>query len=77
MTPDGMPVIAQLINENKEQQVYFVGGTNAGGFVESPVLAAVVLDLIQGSTNDTSLCHVYRSLRLDRYTLLFNLNSSD
>ncbi|CAF1124019.1 unnamed protein product [Rotaria sp. Silwood1] len=77
MTPDGMPVIAQLINENKEQQVYFVGGTNAGGFVESPVLAAVVLDLFQGSTNDTSLCHVYRSLRLDRYTLLFNLNSSD
>ncbi|CAF3937627.1 unnamed protein product [Rotaria sp. Silwood1] len=72
MTPDGMPVIAQLTPENKKQQVYFVGGTNAGGFVESPVLATILLDLIQGSTSNTNLCHVYRSLRIDRNTLLFN-----
>ncbi|CAF0786974.1 unnamed protein product [Rotaria sordida] len=77
MTPDGMPIVAQLSAENKNQQVYFVGGTNAGGFVESPVLATILLDLIQGSTSDTSLCHVYRSLRLDRNTLLFNLNSTN
>ncbi|CAF4094230.1 unnamed protein product [Rotaria sordida] len=72
MTPDGMPIIAQLPTENKKQQVYFVAGTNAGGFIESSVLAAILLDLIEGSTSDTNLCHVYRSLRLDRNTLLFN-----
>ncbi|CAM4804328.1 unnamed protein product [Rotaria magnacalcarata] len=72
MTPDGMPIIAQLTEENQKQQVYFVGGTNAGGFVQSPVLAAMLLDLIQDSTNDSNLCHIYRSLRLDRNTLSFN-----
>ncbi|CAF3323312.1 unnamed protein product [Rotaria socialis] len=77
MTPDGMPIIAQLTEENQKQQVYFVGGTNAGGFVQSPVLAAMLLDLIQGSTNDSNLCHIYRSLRLDRNSLLFDLNSSN
>ncbi|CAF4447367.1 unnamed protein product, partial [Rotaria magnacalcarata] len=39
MTPDGMPIIAQLPVQNKKQQVYFVGGTNSGGFVQSPILA--------------------------------------
>jgi len=73
MTPDGMPIITKLNNdENKKQDIYFVGGTNAGGFVESPVLATLMLDLIKGTTTDTNLCHVYRSLRLDRATLLFN-----
>jgi len=77
MTPDGMPIIAQLTSENKKQQIYFVGGTNAGGFVKSPVLSTMLLDLIQGSTNDKNLCHIYRSLRLDRNTLLFNLSPSN
>ncbi|CAF1088307.1 unnamed protein product [Rotaria sordida] len=72
MTPDGMPIIAQLTAENKKQHIYFVGGTNAGGFVQSPVLATILLDLIQDSISNTNLCHVYRSLRLDRNTLLFN-----
>ncbi|CAF4893361.1 unnamed protein product, partial [Rotaria magnacalcarata] len=47
MTPDGMPIIAQLPVQNKKQQVYFVGGTNSGGFVQSPILATILLDLIQ------------------------------
>ncbi|CAF3518260.1 unnamed protein product [Rotaria sp. Silwood1] len=72
MTPDGMPIIAQLTADNNRQQVYFIGGTNAGGFVQSPVLATILLDLIQGSKSDTNLRHIYRSLRLDRNTLLFN-----
>ncbi|CAF3258595.1 unnamed protein product [Rotaria socialis] len=72
MTPDGMPIIAQLAVQNKKQQVYFVGGTNSGGLVQSPILATVLLDLIQGSSSNTNLCHVCRSLRLDRNTLLFN-----
>ncbi|CAF4271198.1 unnamed protein product, partial [Rotaria sordida] len=55
-----------------KQHIYFVGGTNAGGFVQSPVLATILLDLIQDSISNTNLCHVYRSLRLDRNTLLFN-----
>ncbi|CAF4955503.1 unnamed protein product, partial [Rotaria socialis] len=71
MTPDGMPIIAQLAVQNKKQQVYFVGGTNSGGLVQSPILATVLLDLIQGSSSNTNLCHVCRSLRLDRNTLLF------
>jgi D-amino-acid dehydrogenase len=73
MTPDGMPIIAKLNNdENKKQEIYFVGGTNSGGFVQAPFLATLILDLIQNTTTDTNLCHIYRSLRLDRNTLLFN-----
>jgi glycine/D-amino acid oxidase-like deaminating enzyme len=73
MTPDGMPIIHKLnYDSNKKQDIYFIGGTNAGGFVQAPVLATLILDLIKGSTNDTDLCHIYRSLRLDRNTLIFN-----
>jgi D-amino-acid dehydrogenase len=73
MTPDGMPIIAKLNNDdNKKQDIYFLGGTNSGGFVQSTVLATLLLDLIKGLTSETNLCHVYRSLRLDRNTLLFN-----
>jgi glycine/D-amino acid oxidase-like deaminating enzyme len=72
MTPDGMPIIAKLNNDdNKKQGIYFVGGTNSGGFVQSPVLATLLLDLLKGETGDTNLCHIYRALRLDRNTLLF------
>jgi glycine/D-amino acid oxidase-like deaminating enzyme len=73
MTPDGLPIITELINDNKKQQIYFIGGTSAGGFVQSTVLATLITDLFKGTTTDTNLCHVYRVLRLDRNTLLFNL----
>jgi len=72
MTPDGMPIIQDFSSENKKQQIYFLGGTSAGGFVQAPVLATLLLDLFQETTTNTNLCHVYRSLRLDRNTLLWN-----
>jgi glycine/D-amino acid oxidase-like deaminating enzyme len=73
MTPDGMPIIHKLSNEqNTKQDIYFIGGTNAGGFVQAPVLSTFILDLIKGQTNETDLSHIYRSLRLDRNTLIFN-----
>lgn len=72
MTPDGMPIITKLNNDqNKKQEIYFIGGTCAGGFVQSPFLATLLLDLIKGDKSDTNLCHIYRSLRLDRNTLSF------
>ena len=73
MTPDGLPIITELINDNKKQQIYFIGGTSAGGFVQSTVLATLITDLFKGTTTDTNLCHVYRVLRLDRNTLSFHL----
>jgi glycine/D-amino acid oxidase-like deaminating enzyme len=72
MTPDGMPIIQQFYSENKKQEIYFLGGTNAGGFVQAPVLATLLLDLIQDTTTNNNLCHIYRSLRLDRNTLVWN-----
>ena len=75
MTPDGMPIVTELTNgNNNKQQVYFVGGSNAGGFVEAPVLATLLIDLMRGPTNDSSLCHVYRSLGADRDTLHLKVN---
>ena len=73
MTPDGMPIIAQLYDQaNAGQQVFFLGGTNAGGFVQAPVLATLVADLIQNAHHEKKFSHIYRSLRLDRNTLIFN-----
>ncbi|CAF4463112.1 unnamed protein product, partial [Rotaria sp. Silwood2] len=35
ITLDEMPIITELVNNNKKQQIYFVGRTNAGRLVES------------------------------------------
>ena len=72
MTPDRMPIVTELVNQNKKQKNYFLGGTSAGRFAESPVLATLLLDLFKDGRSDTNLCYVYRSLRLDRNTLIFN-----
>ncbi|CAF0798620.1 unnamed protein product [Adineta steineri] len=77
MTPDGMPIIQEFSSQNKKQDIYFIGGTNSAGFVQSPILATLLLDLFKGTTSDSSFCHIYRSLRLDRQTLIFNSNSTD
>ena len=73
MTPDGMPILAQLNDQtDTKQQIYFLGGTNAGGFVQAPVLATLTADLFLNSNNEHNFSHIYRSLRLDRNTLTFN-----
>ncbi|CAF4983231.1 unnamed protein product [Rotaria sp. Silwood1] len=35
ITLDKMPIMTELVNNNKKQQIYFVGRTNAGRLVES------------------------------------------
>ena len=73
MTPDGMPILAQLNDQtDNKQEIYFLGGTNAGGFVQAPVLATLTAELCLNSNNEHNFSHIYCSLRLDRNTLRFN-----
>ena len=70
MTPDGMPIVTELKNGNKQkQQVYYVGGSNSGEFVQAPLLATLLIDLMRDHTNNSILYHVYQSLDINRDTL--------
>jgi glycine/D-amino acid oxidase-like deaminating enzyme len=75
MTPDGMPIVTELKSGNKQkQQVYYVGGSNSGEFVQAPLLATLLIDLMRDQTSNSMLCHVYRSLDINRDTLQLKID---
>ncbi|HSW97904.1 MAG TPA: FAD-binding oxidoreductase [Candidatus Saccharimonadales bacterium] len=61
MTPDGIPILDTI---NTYENALFVGGTNAGGTVEAPILG-----LLATSLDNTAYIHTKIILKTSRYSL--------
>ncbi len=61
MTPDGIPILDTI---TMSENAFFVGGTNAGGTVEAPILG-----LIAAQLENKSFDHIKTILKISRYSL--------